>query len=674
MSKPKICLNMIVKNESRIILRLLESVLPIIDGYCICDTGSTDNTIELIQNFFKDREIYGKIIEEPFRDFGYNRSIALHACQIHMSNMDYILLLDADMILTGQALTNPLKFKSSLSKDNYTLFQGNPKFYYKNTRLVRNNKGFTYWGVTHEYVNSPPNTTTGEIPIEQLFINDIGDGGAKGDKTERDIRLLKKGLEELPNNDRYTFYLANSYRDAGQNENAIETYQKRIQIGGWIEEVWFSYYSIGNCYMHIGKEEHAISAWMAAYNHYPKRIENLYKIIEYYRIRGKNRIAYEFYLMADKSRNKYKNWSDYLFLERDIYDFKIDYEFSILGYYVNDANSLTEELVQTSMKVLNYPYLEENIFKNVMNNYKFYSSPIIKDSVVNRTNKWNNLLACIGKQFVTDDVFVSSTPSITRWNDDKLIVNVRYVNYRIDDKGGYINHDKIRTVNVIAVMDLNTLKILNEFVLEYDTTEDGIYVGIEDVRLHEYNNTIYYNGNRGLRNGDMMVEHGVIDLTEQKCINLVHLRRDGSGSLEKNWVLFSNKIVYGWSPFIIGRVEGNMFIEESRKQDVPACFKNLRCSTNGVLIGNEIWFLCHAVSYEERRYYYHIMVVIDAVTYKVKKHTPYFTFEKEKVEYTLGFSYFNYSNEILVGYSVYDKSTKYAVFDKSYFDNIFIPV
>ena len=51
MSLPKLYLNMIVKNESRIIIRLLRSILPIIDGYCICDTGSTDNTIELIETF-----------------------------------------------------------------------------------------------------------------------------------------------------------------------------------------------------------------------------------------------------------------------------------------------------------------------------------------------------------------------------------------------------------------------------------------------------------------------------------------------------------------------------------------------------------------------------------------------------------------------------------------------
>ena len=77
---PTICLNMIVKNESKIIKRLFESVLPIIDTYCICDTGSTDNTVELIQEFFDSKNIKGSVVFEPFKDFAHNRNFALQSC------------------------------------------------------------------------------------------------------------------------------------------------------------------------------------------------------------------------------------------------------------------------------------------------------------------------------------------------------------------------------------------------------------------------------------------------------------------------------------------------------------------------------------------------------------------------------------------------------------------
>lgn len=143
---PKLCLNMIVKNESKIIQRLLESVSSIIDSYCICDTGSTDNTKEIIETFFKSKNIPGKIVEEPFKDFGYNRSFALKACE-NMENADYILLLDADMILSLNPKVNPIEFKRGLKTEVYHVFQGTDDFYYKNTRIVKNNCDMYYWGL-----------------------------------------------------------------------------------------------------------------------------------------------------------------------------------------------------------------------------------------------------------------------------------------------------------------------------------------------------------------------------------------------------------------------------------------------------------------------------------------------------------------------------------------------
>ena len=101
---------MIVKNESKIITRLFDSVYKIIDSYCICDTGSTDNTIELIESYFRNKKIPGKVVQETFRDFGYNRTFALQQCE-NMENADYILLMDADMMLKISDKFDLTKFK-----------------------------------------------------------------------------------------------------------------------------------------------------------------------------------------------------------------------------------------------------------------------------------------------------------------------------------------------------------------------------------------------------------------------------------------------------------------------------------------------------------------------------------------------------------------------------------
>ena len=48
MNQKKICLTMIVKDESHIITSTLENMSKYISDWIICDTGSTDGTQELI--------------------------------------------------------------------------------------------------------------------------------------------------------------------------------------------------------------------------------------------------------------------------------------------------------------------------------------------------------------------------------------------------------------------------------------------------------------------------------------------------------------------------------------------------------------------------------------------------------------------------------------------------
>ena len=64
------------------------------------------------------------------------------------------------------------------------------------------------------------------------------------------------------------------------------------------------------------------------------------------------------------------------------------------------------------------------------------------------------------------------------------------------------------------------------------------------------------------------------------------------------------------------------------------------------------------------------MVVLDADTYKVKKYSPIFTFEKQCVEYCLGFV--ELQNDLLFGYSILDKETKYMNISKDWFKSQFI--
>ena len=111
--KSTICLNMIVKNESHLILNTLINLVNNITFkyWVICDTGSSDNTREIIQQFFDDKKIPGLLINSEWKDFAYNRTIALkHA---YNKKTDYIFIFDADDSIQGNLII-PAKLESDI--------------------------------------------------------------------------------------------------------------------------------------------------------------------------------------------------------------------------------------------------------------------------------------------------------------------------------------------------------------------------------------------------------------------------------------------------------------------------------------------------------------------------------------------------------------------------------
>ena len=665
---PTLCLNMIVKNESHIIERLLSSVVNIIDTYCIEDTGSTDDTPTIITNFFEKHSIKGKIVHEKFINFSYNRTHAYQQCS---GISDYVIFLDADMIFTTTLSKEELQ-KRLAQYSVHHIFQGSKSsFHYKNVRIVKNNMNAKYVTPTHEYFSAPPDATYNTFDVKDVFIDDRGDGGSKSNKFERDILLLSKELEENPDDVRCTFYLANSYRDNVNIDKAIEYYEKRIKLGGWVEEQWYSAYMIGNLYFHNKKEiEKGIYYWILAYNIYPNRAENLYELVKYYREKEFYIVAYTFYQLARVAQETNAPW-DFLFTKLDIYEYKLDYEFTILGYYYNKGEY---SLRNSCMKVLQHRLTEDWVLKNTYSNYKFYTETLSKYAL---TIPDCNAEILAPKLHIPE--FVSSTPSLLYDEENhKLFVCTRHVNYSINEKGDYVNQSNIVTHNSMKVIDVKNSHwktIDNEQKISYDESLDNRYVGIEDVRIFLHSKGILYTGNRGLSDNRMAVEFGSIVVSattvETKDSRILTFDQHETPShCEKNWVLFENsnkelKSVYSWSPLQIGNIEDNLFKLIRTDTNVPKFFKHVRGSTHGVSVGeNEVWFLCHLVSYEDRRYYYHLIIVLDSSTYELKRYTPLFTFEKEKVEYSLGFVYFKEKKQLLFGYSTLDRETKYMCIGK----------
>ena len=665
---------MIVRNESKIITRLLSSVLPIIDTYVICDTGSTDDTPNIIKRFFDAHNIPGKVISEPFKNFGYNRTFALKAAR---NVATYALLLDADMIFKIE----PSFDKQLLSKDSYMIIQRGGGLNYHNTRLIRLDIEAKCVGPTHEYYDLPAGHQNEKL--DSIWIDDIGDGGSKANKFERDIKLLQEGIIEEPNNGRYYFYLANSYFNTGRHGESIPYYKKRIDLGGWVEEIFYSYLNLGHAYMKIGQDGEAIFAWMNGYNHHTNRSETIYEICKYYREKGKNKLAMMFCKLGMEIPYPV---NDTLFIHKDVYDTGFDYELSILGYYNNYPD--TYKVFSRLMNKSNQSY------NNLLSNYKFYCPKLSVDKyLIKKIGGFEikEIMTICGTTYEMN----ASNPCIFRMHD-KYMINIRFVNYKLNRDGTYtfnVDDGKIVTVNKIYELDAELNLKENTVVLMPDNNNLR-YVGIEDIKPFDISypkscskscikSCIPFMGTcQHPINHKLYCGYGEIDMNDlTKQITYTPVNTPYNKECEKNWVFYGDSnIVYQWSPLTLGKIvkkENNntsdttdtnkpsipeLFFEKEKEIEMPVFFQQVRGSTNGSTFGNEIWFICHVVEYCQPREYYHFFAVFNKDTMEIKRWSNLFKYEGEKIEYSLGLIV--EEERIIVSYSKWDSTPAIAVYNK----------
>ncbi|MFO1133136.1 MAG: glycosyltransferase family 2 protein [Hyphomicrobiales bacterium] len=265
-----VCLCMIVKNEAPVIARCLASVRPLITHWVIVDTGSTDGTQDIVRRELAD--LPGKLHERPWKDFAHNRSEALALARPHG---DYSLVIDADDALELPAGTRlPL-----LSEDCYTLDIRDGALLYQRKQLVSNRLRWFYRGVLHEFIDSEGPHGTGHV---EIVMRRNHDGARRRDPEtyRRDAKILERALRSEADpflKTRYTFYLAQSYRDCGEPEKAITHYLDRARLGGWQEEVFVSLYQAAKLKEQQGYPDHEVlAAYRAATLSLPTRAEAIH--------------------------------------------------------------------------------------------------------------------------------------------------------------------------------------------------------------------------------------------------------------------------------------------------------------------------------------------------------------------------------------------------------------
>lgn len=320
----KICLNMIVKDEAHIIRRCLDSLKKLIQYWVIVDTGSSDHTKEIIQEHMKD--IPGELHQCLWENWGKTRNKAF---ELAKNKGDYILFMDADDILEFDE-----KFVlSDLNKDLYNMWRGTKNFSYLKPQIVKGDMPWKWIGVTHEFLGC--DQPYSEAILDGIRYVSIDDGATRQssfEKFQKNIKLLEAGLVDEPYNARYMFYLAESYRDIGDNAKALECYQKRVNMGGWGEEVFYSKLQIGHCLKNLSLVNSlVIEAYKDAFAYRPHRLEPIYYITEIYNQEQNYEKAYDMLKFAQCVPVAEKK--DVLFNEDWINNYGLQFQMTICGYY-----------------------------------------------------------------------------------------------------------------------------------------------------------------------------------------------------------------------------------------------------------------------------------------------------------------------------------------------------
>lgn len=335
-----ICLCMIVKNEANVITRCLDSVRPLIDYWIIVDTGSTDGTQDVVRTQLKD--VPGALHERPWRDFAANRSEALALAR---SCGDYTLIIDAD----DELQTAPDLEIPELKSDSYSFDVNLDGVLYRRPQLVKSRLPWRYEGVLHEYLVCDAAATSDHLPLT-LRVNH--DGARRRDPRTyaRDAEILEEELKRETNAfriARYTFYLAQSYRDSGQNKKALDCYLRRAQLGGWNEEIFVSYYMAAQLCEEQGQsKEIALALYDDATRICPQRAEAVYHASRLCRLQSDFQRGYA----IAKDYIGLSPPADGLFVETWVYDYGLLDEFAVnaywSGHYWDCANAVMSALAR----------------------------------------------------------------------------------------------------------------------------------------------------------------------------------------------------------------------------------------------------------------------------------------------------------------------------------------
>lgn len=374
---------MIVKNESKNIEETLVNIVDNfnIDYWVISDTGSTDNTIDIITKTFQKLSIPGRFHNKDWKDFSTNRNYVIEEAE-NISN--YLLFFDADDKVHGNFNLPELK------EDCYMLKFG-PSFIWHRIFIVKTNNKWRYKGILHEYITCD-NPSFSRMTITGSYYIVPGTHGCRSkdpNKYFNDGLVFEKAIIEGNTSKelvaRYTYYCAQSYKDARRMDRAIEFYKKTIELDGWVQEKYIACKVLGDYYKKQDLKK-AISYYTKSRAFDPTRVDCIMELANMFsdeKLKLNILTSIPSHSVADpKSEN-------YLFIDMLTHNVYYFNTVIILAYKMGEikivCDYLTEQLKR--FKTLPEPHL-----KSALNNVNLCLSNHIHDGLLDLFSQANRIL------------------------------------------------------------------------------------------------------------------------------------------------------------------------------------------------------------------------------------------------------------------------------------------
>jgi tetratricopeptide (TPR) repeat protein len=227
---------MIVKNAGDTFKEVLEKNIPHIDRWTILDTGSTDNTVQVIQETLAPK-VRGELFQEPFIDFGTSRNRALElAGQV----CKFTLMLDDTYYIEGDLRGFLNEIRSDQFSDSFSLYITSDDVQYVSNRLLKTHRQLKYWYKIHEVIQEKDNKNV-IVPIERARIHDKQSDYMQNRTITRktlDLKLLKESIQEDPDVPRHYYYMAQTYVGMENWEMAYKYFLHRVyhHVEGFLQE------------------------------------------------------------------------------------------------------------------------------------------------------------------------------------------------------------------------------------------------------------------------------------------------------------------------------------------------------------------------------------------------------------------------------------------------------